>query len=63
MMNSIDFLDHIVEKFPYRIETVRTDNGHEFHWRLEKDLGINHVYIKPISSYLNRKVERSLGTD
>ncbi len=27
---AIDFVDHIIEKFPFRIKEVRTDNGHEF---------------------------------
>ena len=47
--NAIDFMDHIIEKFPFRIRGVRTDNGHEFqakfHWHVE-DLGIRHAYIK-----------------
>jgi hypothetical protein len=28
--NAIDFVDHIIEKFPFRIQTIRTDRGHEF---------------------------------
>lgn len=28
--NAINFIDHIVEKSPFRIREVRTDNGHEF---------------------------------
>jgi transposase InsO family protein len=64
--NAIDFIDYVVEKFPFRIHTVRTDNGHEFqakfHWHLA-DIGINHVYIKPRSPHLNGKVERSHSTD
>ena len=67
MKNAIDFVDYVVEKFPFRIQTIRTDNGHEFqwqfHWHLEKELGVNHVYIKPRSPNLNGKVERSHGTD
>ena len=27
---AIDFIDHIVEKFSFRIREVRTYNGHEF---------------------------------
>ena len=50
--SSIDFIDYVVEKFPFRIHTVRTDRGHEwqaqFHWHVE-DKGIQHVYIKPRS--------------
>jgi transposase InsO family protein len=64
--NAIDFLDFVIEKFPFRLHTVRTDNGHEFqaqfHWHLA-DLGIRHVYIKPRTPRLNGKVERSHGTD
>ena len=40
--SAIDFIDHVVECFPFRIHTIRTDNGHEFqakfHWHVE-DLG------------------------
>ena len=64
--NAIDFINTIVEKFPFRIREVRTDNGHEFqaqfHWHVE-DLGIRHAYIKPASPQLNGKVERSHRTD
>jgi hypothetical protein len=28
--NAIEFIDHIIEKFPFRIHTIRTDRGHEF---------------------------------
>lgn len=28
--NAIDFINYVVEKFPFRISTIRTDNGHEF---------------------------------
>jgi len=64
--SAVDFLDYVVERFPFRIHTVRTDNGHEwqaqFHWHCE-DLGMRHVYIKPASPNLNGKVERSHLTD
>lgn len=64
--SSIDFINHVVEKFPFRIKIVRTDNGHEFqskfHWHVT-DLGMIHVYIKPGSPRLNGKVERSHLTD
>ncbi len=61
-----DFIDYVIEKFPFRIHTVRTDRGHEFqakfHWYVE-DKGMRHVYIKPKSPQLNGKVERSYRTD
>jgi len=64
--NAIDFINYVVEKFPFRIKMIRTDNGSEFqakfHWHIE-DLGMVHVYIKPASPNLNGKVERSHLTD
>jgi len=64
--NAIDFVNYVIDKFPFRIHTVRTDRGHEwqalFHWHVE-DKGISHVYIKPRSPQLNGKVERSHRTD
>ena len=65
-MNAIQFLDHVIDTFPFRIHTVRTDRGHEFqaqfHWHLA-GRGIRHVYIKPRTPRLNGKVERSHRTD
>ena len=63
---AIDFIDYVIEKFPFRIHTIRTDRGHEFqaqfHCHVE-DKGIRHVYIKPRSPQLNGKVERSHRSD
>ena len=65
--NAIDFVDYFIDKFPFRIHTIRTDRGHEFqskiHWYVEEDKDIRHVYIKPRSPQLNGKVERSHRTD
>ena len=64
--NAIDFVGHVVGKFPFRIQQIRTDRGHEFqalfHWHVE-DLGIRHVYIKARTPQLNGKVERSHRSD
>jgi transposase InsO family protein len=64
--NAIRFIDYVIEKFPFRIHTIRTDRGHEFqaqfHWHVE-DKGIRHVYIKPRTPQLNGKVERSHRSD
>jgi len=64
--NAIDFIDYVIEKFPFRLHTIRTDRGHEFqalfHWHVE-DKGIRHIYIKPRSPQLNGKVERSHRSD
>src|ERR1017187_3128392 len=58
--------DHVIEKFPFRIKEIRTDNGHEFqakfHWHVE-DKGIRHAYIKKGTPQLNGKVERSHRSD
>jgi transposase InsO family protein len=63
---AIQFMDYVIEKFPFRIGTVRTDRGHEFqarfHWHVE-DQGMKHVYIKPRTPQLNGKIERSHRTD
>ena len=29
-ISSMDFINAVVDKFPFRIKTIRTDNGHEF---------------------------------
>jgi transposase InsO family protein len=64
--NAIAFMDHVVEKMPFRIKQIRTDNGHEFqalfHWHV-LDKGMEHVYIKKGTPRLNGKVERSHRTD
>ena len=35
---AIDFVDYVRNKFPFRIHTIQTDNGHEFqskfHWHI-----------------------------
>jgi len=64
--SSIDFLNYVVKKFPFRIKVIRTDNGHEFqamfHWQAS-EIGLMHVYIKPASPNLSGKVERTHLTD
>ncbi len=56
----------MVERFPFRIQTIRADRGHEFqalfHWHVAGS-GMQHVYIKPRTPQLNGKVERSHRTD
>ena len=64
--NAIDFVNYVIDKFPFRIHTIQTDNGHEFqskfHWHLN-DLAVHHRYIKPRTPKHNGKVERSHKTD
>lgn len=47
--NAIDFVNYVIDKFPFRIHTIQTDNGNEFQSRFDwhpNDLGIHHRYIK-----------------
>lgn len=64
--NAISFFDYVVDRFPFRIHPIRTERGHEwqaqFHWHVE-DHGVRHVYIRPRSPQLNRKVGRSHRID
>jgi hypothetical protein len=63
---AIQFLDYVLERLPFRVEVIQTDNGAEFqsrfHWHV-LDKGIGHVYIKPHTPRLNGKVERSHRID
>ena len=75
--SSAEFIKHCVEKFPYAIECVQTDNGPEFTNRLNSKnstkptlfettlakLGIRHKLIKPYTPRHNGKVERSHRKD
>ena len=52
----------MVDKFPFRIKTIPTENWHESHVKLHwhvSDLGMLHVYIKLATQRLNGKVEMS----
>ena len=64
--NAIAFVAYVLEKFPFRVQSIRTDRGHEFeakfHWHVE-DKSIHLVYVKLRSPQLNGKVERSHRTD
>jgi transposase InsO family protein len=63
---AIQFVDYVLERLPFRVEVIQTDNGVEFgssfHWHL-LDKGIGHDYIKPRTPRLNGKVERSHRID
>lgn len=75
--SSTVFLRHVVERFPYAIECIQTDNGTEFTKRLlpkggntptlfEEELarlGIRHKLIRPYTPRHNGKVERSHRKD
>jgi transposase InsO family protein len=65
-LSAIRFVDYVLEKLPFKIEVIQTDNGAEFgsqfHYHV-LDAGIGHVYIKPATPRLNAKVERSHRID
>lgn len=75
--SSSDFVRYVVNRFPYAIECIQTDNGCEFTNRLNrvcstkptlfettfKELGIQHKLIKPYTPRHNGKVERSHRKD
>ena len=63
---AIQFLDYVLERLPFRVEQIQTDNGAEFQSSFHchvLDRGIGHVYIKPRTPRLNGKVERSHRID
>ena len=75
--SSAVFLRHVIEKFPYAIECILSDNGFEFTNRLNssgtkkqtlfertlKELGIEHKLIRPFTPRHNGKVQRSHRKD
>lgn len=75
--SSAIFLRHIVQRFPFAIECIQTDNGLEFTNRLNPNgskrqtlfektlssLGIRHKLIRPFTPRHNGKVERSHRKD
>jgi transposase InsO family protein len=63
---AIRFVDYVLEKLPFAVEVIQTDNGAEFQSQFHYhvlDGGIGHVYIKPATPRLNGKVERSHRID
>jgi len=63
---AIQFVDYVIDRLPFQVEVIQTDNGTEFgsafHWHV-LDKGIAHTYIKPPTPRLNGKVERSHRID
>ena len=58
---AIQFVDYVLERLPFPVQVIQTDNGAEFqsafHFHV-LDKGIGHRYIKPRTPRLNGKVER-----
>ena len=75
--SSSEFIRHCVQRFPYTVECVQTDNGLEFTNRFNplgsdkktlfettlEELSIQHKLIKPYTPRHNGKVERSHRKD
>jgi transposase InsO family protein len=73
--NSVDFLRRVQEAFPFKLQTVQTDNGTEFTYKYISDekvcpfdaalaaQGITHKLIPPRTPWHNGKVERSHRSD
>lgn len=65
--NTLDFIETMVEEFPFPIQRLQTDRGREFFAeKVQKKLmeyGIKFRPNKPASPHLNGKVERSQKTD
>jgi transposase len=74
-LNSVEFLYQLLERFPFEIGCIQTDNGSEFTSRytgskhlsaFESELaalGIRHKLIAPATPRHNGKVERSHRSD
>ena len=56
---AIQFVDYVLERLPFPVQIIQTDNGAEFqsafHYHV-LDKGVSHRYIKPRSPRLNGKV-------
>lgn len=73
--NSVRFLKMLIKRFPFRIQTIQTDNGTEFTYKYISDelmcpfdkalvmLKIEHKLIPPRTPWHNGKVERSHRND
>ncbi len=73
--NSVKFLRMLVRVFPFKIQTIQTDNGTEFTYKYIsetevcpfdkelEELGISHKLIPPRTPWHNGKVERSHRND
>lgn len=73
--NSVEFVQQLIEKFPFGISCIQTDNGSEFTSRYTgakhpsafeaelEALGIRHKLIAPATPRHNGKVERSHRSD
>src|SRR3989344_267588 len=64
--NGADFLKYCIQKFPFPIKTIQTDNGKEFlkdFDKMCKELGLPHYFIEARHPKQNTYVENSHGFD
>lgn len=64
--NGADFLKYCIQKFPFVIKTIQTDNGKEFlkdFEKLCKELNLSHYFIEARHPKQNTYVENSHGSD
>ena len=73
--NTVKFLKMLLKEFPFKIQTIQTDNGTEFTYKhisndkenpfdtVLRKLGIKHKLIPPRTPWQNGKVERSHRND
>ena len=66
-VNTLDFLDQVIERIPFPIQRIQTDRGQEFFaYAVQEYLQKQKIKfrpIKPLSPHLNGKVERTQRTD
>lgn len=66
-INTLDFIDCVIEEMPFPIQRIQTDRGREFFaisvQEKLQEYGIKFRPNKPGSPHLNGKVERSQKTD
>lgn len=64
--NGADFLKYCIQKFPFKIKVIQTDNGKEFlkdFDKLCKELNLPHYFIEARHPKQNTYVENSHGFD
>lgn len=64
--NGADFLKVCLEKFPFQVRVIQTDNGKEFLKDFDalcKKLSLTHYFIEPAHPKQNTYVENSHGSD
>ena len=62
---AIQFVDYVLERLPFPVQTIQTDNGAEFQSpsTTTSSTAVSHLYIQPRTPRLNGKVERSHRID